>query len=515
MKRSIGIILLFIISIPFKGNSCYFYPYGEDIRFSIFNPDNFNYDGYRIYNYTSTWFYDENYVTNLNNVTENDLMWYNYCQKQVPITEIKKAVFEDDYDQVNMDSKNPFIQYLYKTKDYQTINYLLFAKQLETLNPNASDAWEKKTDLVNKFRNQKIEEAFKRIKATKNIILRKRYYYQIFKMLSFMNENEQTIKLYKKYTAQFKTQDFLDNWILFYRMDAESDDIRMNYLAAQVFARGTDNKFDIKWYFNKNIPIQKVLQFAKNNEEKANIHVLYSFKRIDQNLDNIEKAYQYDKKSNGVSFLLLREINKLEDWILTPTYTMYLPTLRDDYWENSNGKRIQNRVEVDRQYAFKVLDFVNSVDINQVEDKEFWLLSKAYLQFLAKDYTNSLKTINSFEDKLQDEKIRNQCAIIKAMALTANQEKGDAGIPKSIEGLLVKETAKLNYHFIFAIAKELEILEDKVDAAFLISKIKYDDLYNSSIFGNPSQARLPFMMIFILIGMDIRMQSCQLLICSS
>lgn len=482
MKRLIACIVLSVISLPFKGLACYFYPYGEEIRFSIFNPDNFNYNGFRTYNYTSTYFYEEDYTTNLNNVTENDLMWYNHCRKRVPITEIKKAVFEIDLSEFTPSSNNQFIQYLYKQKDFETINYLLFAKETEKLSPDGADLWENNEDIKNKFRDDKIKEAFTRIKSVRNPIIKKRYYYQIFKMLSYMGNPKRTIDLYDSYSKIYTTKDFLDNWALFYRMNAEPDNNRMNYLAAQVFARGTDNKFDIKWYFNRKIPIENVLKFAKNDEERCNIHVLYSFRKIDQNLQNIKRVYSYDPKNAGLSFLLLREINKMEDWILTPTYTMYLPVLREDYWENSNGKRILDRAEVDRKYAAKVLDFVNTVDMNAVDDKDFWMLSKSYLEFLTKQYPKALETITSFENNIKNEKTKRQCDMIKALVVTADQPKNNAKIVKSIENTILKEYQQKNYSFLFAIAKELEILENKADAAFLISRINPDEYYNSTVY---------------------------------
>ncbi|HLP63770.1 hypothetical protein [Flavobacterium sp.] len=480
MKRSLVFTILLVINFCNKSVACYFYPYGEDIRFSVFNPDNFNFDGFRIYNYTSTYFYDENFTTRLNTITENDLMWYNHCKKSVAIEEIKEAIFEIDISEVNPKSKNKFIQYLYNQHDYQTINYLLFAKKAEELNPEQNDLWENNTDVKDKLRGKTIDDAFDKIKSVQNLIIKKRYYYQIFKLLSFNGDSKGTIKLYDAYIKSFKTNDFLDSWALFYRMQAEPNDTKMNYLAAQVFARGTDNKFDVKWYFNKNISIEKVLKFAKNEKEKANIQVLYSFRRLDYNLENIKKIYALDGKNRGLNFLLLREINKLEDWILTPTYTMYLPSLREDYWENSSGSRILNRVEVDRKYASKVLQFVNSVDMNAVEDPIFWKMSKSYLEFLTKDYSKSLATIKSFEPQIKDYKLKRQCAIVKALALTANQNKSDAKILKSIEKTVVDEYKKGNYSFLFGLAKELEILENKAAAAFLVSKITSQDHYGEN-----------------------------------
>jgi hypothetical protein len=485
MKLWLNFILLLVISFTQKGHACYFYPYGEDIRFSIFNPENLNYSGFRMYNYTSSYFYntDDGYSTNINIITDNDLSWYNHCKKSVSISEIKKAVFEIPLSEFNIKSKNLFIRYLYQNKDYETIAYLQFAKEAEKLIQTSDDLWEYDNKVFDKLRNEKIEVAKLKIASVKSTILKKRYYYQIFKILSYTPESGlKTIALFNEYTKKYKTSDFLDNWALYYRMNAEENDIKENYLAAQVFARGTDNKFNIQWHFNKNIPINQVLKFAKTNEEKANIHVLYSFKKIDQNLDNIEIIQKLDSKNIGLSFLILREINKIEDWILTPSYTMYLPVLREDYWENSNEQRILNRVEIDRNYSLKLLNLIKKTDLNKVDNKNFYLLSKSYLEFLTKDYSGSLKTIKSFEKSVVDINLKRQIDIVKALNLIANQEKDKAVILDETKEIIKNEFKNKNYSFLFAIAKELEFLNNKKDASFIISQFEGDDYETGDLY---------------------------------
>lgn len=480
MKRLIIFILLLVNSFFTKSFACYFYPYGEDIRFSVFNPYNLDYSRFAKYNYTYSKYYYENYIYDPETITENDLLWFNHCRKKIDIKEIKKAVFENDVTDIHTKSKNKFIQYLYKTRDFETINYLIFAKEIEKLQPTGNDLWETNSDAIEKKRNQKIQDAIEKISKTSNVILQKRYYYQAFKLLSYNGDSKKIIELYNEYEKRFKSQDFLDNWAMHYRMTVEPSNEKMNYFAAQVFCNGTDNRFDVSWYFNRNIPIKNVLIYAKNDTEKANILVLYSFKKLDQNLENLKNIYNLDAKNEGLGFLLLREINKLEDWILTPSYTMYLPVLREDYWENSNEKRILNRVEIDRLYAKKVLDFVAQVDFDKVDNKAFWILSKAYLEFLTKDFINANKTIKSLEKMILGAKMKKQLNIIKALVKTANQDTGSAIILHEIKPILLAE--QHNYSFLFAIAKELEILENKVDAAFLISKISPDNQENEQLF---------------------------------
>lgn len=477
MKRWISFTLLLVISFIPKAFGCYFYPYGEDIRFSVFDPQNFKYDRFWMYNYSYNYYYPGDETELNSNITENDVEWQKQCNKKVSLTEIRKAIFEIGIEECNRNSKNLFIQYLFKIKDFETLEYLKFAKEVQKItSTNSDELWEKGQDTKNQLIHRKITFAKRKLKDVKKTIIKKRYYYQIFKLLDYYpNSNKQSIDLYREYLNQFKTQDFIDNWALYYRMNAEKDEVKTNFLAAQVFARGTDNKFNIQWHFNKNIPLEKVLRFAKTNQEKANVYVLYSFKNIEPNLNVIQKVIEVDPTNIGLSFLLLREINKLEDWILTPTYTMFLPVLRPDYWENTNASKLLNRVEVDRKYAQKLLEVVNKLDFGKVENRNFFLLVKSYLEFLTKDYTSAIQTLKPLEGKVTDNGLKRQINIIKALSLIANQKKDKAIIIDEIKPIILNESKNKNFSFLFAIAKELEFLNNNVDAAYLISQIVLDE----------------------------------------
>jgi hypothetical protein len=434
-----------------------------------------------MYNYTYSYYYEDDYLYNLNSVTENDLMWQKYCDIKIEIPEIKKAVFQVSIDKFNNKNKNPFIQYLFTNEKKEAIDYLIFAKSLEKLS-KGDDLWENNQDVFSKIRKTKIDEAFKRIEGCKEKIIQKRYLYQIFRLLQYNGDSKEITSLYSKYFDKNVSDDFIDDWALYYRMNAEKDDIKMNLLAAQVFARGTDNKFEIRWNFNKDIPIDRVLELAETDEERANVYILYSFKKTDRNLNYIKKIYSLDKSNKGLNFLLLREINKLEDWILTPSYTMYLPVLREDYWENNTTSRILNRVEEDRSYAKEVLDFVEIIDEKAVVDSDFWNISKAYLFFLNKEYKKGLEVISSCENNLVLEKSKQQVNIIKALCLTANQELGNVIVLDEVKPILLKASKNNDYRFLFAIAKELEFLGNNIDAGFIISHLNNDKYGENSTF---------------------------------
>lgn len=92
-------------------------------------------------------------------------------------------------------------------------------------------------------------------------------------------------------------------------------------------------------------------------------------KKSDQALFCLEQVYKYDPKFEGLSFLLLREINKIEDWVFTPYYSLFNPAIsKYNSWDNEDDnsiKGILGRVENDRKYADKVLQFVSKVNLKR------------------------------------------------------------------------------------------------------------------------------------------------------
>lgn len=81
--------------------------------------------------------------------------------------------------------------------------------------------------------------------------------------------------------------------------------------------------------------------------------------------------------------MLLREINKIEDWIFTPYYTMFSPSIQTNYWYDAESvfslKNIQKRVAKDRKYASKLEKFIASNDFPKLKNPTLWSIAQAHL----------------------------------------------------------------------------------------------------------------------------------------
>src|SRR5690606_32862650 len=127
-------------------------------------------------------------------------------------------------------------------------------------------------------------------------------------------------------------QDYLYYWSLYFFCftdKATSLDI------ANVFEHSEDKRYASYYYFKDRFNLNEALQLSKNSCEKASVYAFASIQKIDRNLVNLKAVYQNNPKSKSLEALLLREINKLEDWIYTPYYTNYLSSTVYDFWNDS------------------------------------------------------------------------------------------------------------------------------------------------------------------------------------
>jgi hypothetical protein len=305
-------------------------------------------------------------------------------------------------------------------------------------------------------------------KLTKSQEFRRRYTFLTMR-LAFYNGDFKTINtIFDNTFAKDNKRDIIYYWALYFYGMGEKNPAIASYYASQVFANAPDKRFVVYRNFDTKLPLEQILRYAKSNKEKADIYVLASIRRYDKALAYIKKAYALDPQNEGVSFLMLREVNKLEDWIYTPYYTLFSPSIEDSYVSNTETV-ILKRVEEDRSYAMEVLDFVNSIHSNST----FTMQVRAQLELLTKQYGKCLSTIAQLEKR--NDAALNQLEIIKALALTASQQDGKAVILDAVKPILLKN--KTDQKFVFALARELEYRGNTTDAALLYANLfgEYSD----------------------------------------
>lgn len=476
-------LIFILISVNNVLYSCVYYPFGEDTRVSLFNPANFGYGSYSNFYYSANLFSSNGDYTPKEFVLPNNKLWFDYCRGKVGISSIDIAVYQLAEANIDEHSQNEMIKYLYQQKDSDALNYLRFAKNCEYFNSWQEDPWERNTHWAKSKRTELMNRAIQLSNKVQNKELKKRYTFLAIRLAWYNNHFDKIQSLFASVFEKTTNKDILYYWSLYFKSFTESNSARANFDLAQVFANAVDKRFVCHYHYNSKVSLEQTLQFAQTNSERANVYLLYGIEKPDKALLYLQKMYALNPNSDGLSFLLLREINKIEDYVFTPYYTLFQPSVSDDYrgdkGDNSTRQTL-NRAERDRLYAKEVLQFVNSVDLRKVENPFFWQCSKAYLQFITKEYNACLTSVNQLIKSTSNKTFLNQLQIIKALALTASQANGNAIIPAEIQSTIIAN--QKNGQFVFAIGKELEYLGNTTDATLLYSRLDNSRNENPPVF---------------------------------
>ncbi len=486
MKRFILFTISLLSSACLQTHACgSYYPYGEDVRFNLLNPKCFNLNNYTLFNYTSLLYYydtyggvsDENANGTQSGKQANILLWQQRCGNKPTLQDIYETVYNDPLIIADKKDANSFIRYLSVNKDFEAIEYLNFAKSCEFYNISYDDPWERHETVKIPERNELIERAQSAINRLKDEDLKSRYAFLAIRLAYYDGNKDVIRKLYKAIFEKSHRKDIIYYWsTYFYCLSIENSPYR-NYLFAQVFASAPDKRFMTCQYTDRKIPIAEVLQQTANPLEQSAIYLLYGVRNPAQGLPALQQIYENNPAFDGLDFLLLREVNKLEDWICSPYYTELGPSMYKDshttgWWEAREQEynpdiMLQRSVE-DRQYAREVLDFISKADFRKVQNPALWQTAKAYLLFMVGDYDAVLhETRSPWLNTLSPDALAFR-EKLEALTHTSRQQSGNAIILDPVKTALMKYDD--DSRFIFAIGRELEFRNNTTDAALLYSK---------------------------------------------
>jgi hypothetical protein len=479
MKQFVAFLLI-LISNPFQGIfACGpYYPFGDDIRFTILKSGTFYYPGYIEFSYSADLFYspknNHDYSATPDTIDSNIELWLKRCKYIPDYYDAYNAIYILGDEINNPNFTNSFIRYLHEHNDSEAIKYLNFAKKCSVYNAIIDDPWERKESANIPKRMQLINQALNMAKTLTDDDLKCRYAFLAIRLAYYNDDRNIITNTYIQFFSNRKTKNIIDYWSMYFMTFTETDTIKRNYFTSQVFYFAPDKRVNIFQFYNRNVPLEKTLLLAKTSEEKIAVLMMDGFRKSGKSIEVLKTLYSLKPDLQGLSFLLLREVNKLEDWIYTPYYTNFRPSLEqfDYYWSRDQSPYPKNRIKDDRAYAENLLNFVNSVNIRKVENPELWSIVRSYLNYMTRKYETALNEIDALQPIIvNDPKLSRVLNMMKALCITAKQ--GDNAVIKDeIKPVIMQEYNAANNKFIFALARELEFRGNTTEAAILLSKLK-------------------------------------------
>ncbi|MGA9638629.1 hypothetical protein [Flavobacterium sp.] len=466
--KNILVSTTLLLSSIWTAMGCGYSPYGEDIRFSLFLPSYFKYQDFAAFNYNANLFGFDFHGANQYESNVQD--WYEFTNKEVSIESVNVFLNELKLTDIHPDSKNEFIGYLYKNKKTAVLQYMTLAKKGEVINAlDINDPWEREEAEIKVNRAGFLEKIIKAFHTEKNEYLKRKYAFLAIRTAYYAKDKEVIEMLFNQ---EFKNgkKDYLYYWSLYFDSFNNSNS---GVNIATVMNHSPEKRNACYYYFHEGFNLDSALLQTQTEEEIANVYSYASIQKLDQSLAYLKEIYANNPKSRTLSFLLLREINKIEDWVYTPYYVNYSPSIEP--WYNQTDRvttnTLRDRSEKDRGYAAEMLAFLDTIDFSTVENPMLWDASEIQLLFLSKRYDDCLHKIALFENNFPTEKVKEQIEQIKALCLVSNK----ASISKEVQSIVLKNST--DSRFLFALGRELEFRGNLSEGMALISMADHSNSY--------------------------------------
>ncbi len=325
----------------------------------------------------------------------NSAEWANYLK--VKKEDVHRLMYESDSATnvllVNLTKNNlkqlpqdlqqsTFVKALAKNK--QALAYFAFAKSCEPLASVNYDPWNPIQRDTAQMVNKAKEALAQLTQIKKDTFLKLRYAYQALRMYHYAENYEACKAVYKQYVEPLTSTDLAKGWAMAVYAGSvryAGNPTEAAYLFSKVFNSNPERRVQAyKNFHYASAPIDEVLTFAKNEEEKAYILAIKSFGNPEYDLNTLEKVYASAPSNLMNGTLLVREINKLEKNLNMPS------GLEKNYYYNNDQLQKDNirkanlqQLELTKAFALKL------ANEKKYPEPELGIISAAYLNWVKND----------------------------------------------------------------------------------------------------------------------------------
>jgi len=402
MKFILLSISVFFLLPQRTSKACGFWVYPGEYRFWLLQPDLTNERDLVLFYFAASWLYKGNQFAGREVYAQQNVAeWYDVIHHKAFKNDIDtllysvppKQFFEEGK---TLSKKNSFLRYLLQPKNKDFYQYFALSKKVEDITANP-DPWDEQI-LPIASSNVVIDSLQQLRRQTSNAFIKLRCAYQLLRLYKYNGQRDSIERYYDAWIAPVRTKSWIKSAAL-YQVAISYDGSKSDYLLSKVFDMGGYNRSEclIKFSTNRDSVINTQM-LAKNSHEKNVLMAMRTFNYSGRSLSALKQIYASEPTYKELPFLLLREINKVEDWLLTNKLTSFgTPAVYDEdsgyfsgYYENA-ALNYRN----DKVYAKELSEFVRQmIRDGRQPQKAVICLYAAYLDLLNGDYVSSAQYLH-------------------------------------------------------------------------------------------------------------------------
>jgi len=446
-KTITTVLLAVILNNPFV-SACGWFEYDETYRISMFRAEIDGMWSYRPFYYTPEIMYADFSPERNGDWLANCKEWNALLGNKLILNDVYSILYQVSpemfmlaYEDKNLKESfdgNTFIENLLLPKNKEWLDYMVFAKKNEYNNQYIDDPWNFSYGHIGHIQSELIDIAKQRLNQVKDPKLAERYAYQLIRLYRQAGLNNECILVYNNYFGNLKTST-LKYWSMLHyaeALDFVGKKVEASYLFSLVFNNSAEKRVRAFKLFDNKL-FDKCLALARNKEEIAGLWALTALKNPGPAMEQFKHLVENNPVDQSIPVLIIREVNKLEDWIFTPKFTNYGPSLYPGVDRWMEAEEYDKIMEINKIKDLKYLnEFINYLDLVKSKLKpelaDYLNLVLGHLNLMANNdslaitYLNKIKTnVNpsiqiqknielalyyGFEKKITDEKVKEELA---------------------------------------------------------------------------------------------------------
>ncbi|NII29845.1 hypothetical protein HB364_32505 [Pseudoflavitalea sp. X16] len=381
----------FLLVAPKKiAQGCGFYMWPGEYRFWMLQPDLTNQKELSPFYLATSYLYPHTYQSMDNrHYGPNIEEWRTLTANKVKAADIDTILYHTGTGEFleQLDSLvriNSFAAFLAKPGNRDYLQYMQLSKKAEAIAENP-DPWQEGI-YPNPVIDRTIKQANALYNATQNTTIRLRTAYQLMRLHAYNQQRNYIDTIWKEKVERVHSASWIKTAAMYIKA-LHTPSPQSDYLFSKAFDRGDYNRGHCLINFRSS-QLDKALLLATNKHERTVLYAMKAFTYPGKALNDLEKIYRMEPGYKEINFLLLREINKVEDWLLTPAVTGFGPALYD-YEISLEGPGAAN-YKRDKAYAAALYDFIKKmIAENKNSNKALLYLCAAHLAFVQGYYAAS------------------------------------------------------------------------------------------------------------------------------
>lgn len=363
------LISVFTVLLPKRtAQACGFYIVPGEYRFWLLQPDITNQPDLTPFYFASGYLYKQGMnAAKETYVDENNEEWFQEIKGKASKADIDTLLNTTDPqyffdEQKALATNNSFLRYLQLPQNSEYLKYIILSKKVEQIAGNP-DPWEEGVFPDNNI-GEVIKEAHNLYDQVHTPFVKLRIACQLTRLYSYNSQFERGSRLYDSLIDPIKTGSWIKTAALYQKTFGGSLPER-NYWLSKVFDKGNYHKTKCLVRF-ASAATDSTLLLARNSHEKNVLLAMKAFNYPGRSLHLLKRIYGAEPGYKELPFLLLREVNKVEDWLLTNKVTGFgMPAVyHDSDGYNYNYSYLDNAAlnyKNDKIYANELYGFITEM----------------------------------------------------------------------------------------------------------------------------------------------------------